>query len=934
MRFLNLLKKAAVAAAVVAALGAGGFFVAVKVFFPEPKIRAWIVDAARRQTGREVRLERIDVGLRGLTLRGLEVSERPDFSAGTFLRVEGFRLRPSWSALLRKKLVVAAVAADGLKVRVVKRADGHFNFETLLSSAAPAAAASAPAAGAKTPEAAPPELNVRRASVSRGTVEYVDEAAKASWALSEADLDVTDFSQAAPFGLSGSFRVAGKAGSRPVDARVRLDGTVDLARGSREKFKADFKKLSVEAEGLKLSAAVQASGLDAPRLSFDAALSAAGRELLKAAGTAKAGAAADVDVKLKTPGLDTTLLAKLVPGTAIPALAVPAIDADLKGSFGAGAADVRAFSAAWNGGRIEGAGSARGLGGAKPAYEGHVSFGVDLPEVRPGQYPFLKLPPKLSLPAARLDGAASYAGDALKLSSLTVKTKQGTVAVHGTVSRLSSAKPVPDATAVLALDLPAFTAADLPVPVEGLPPGFAVPAGRLEGAVTASGDDVRLGKVSFQAKGGFVRVDGTVAGALAGAPKPDVEAAADLTLPALTDKDLPFPGVPAGLNMPPSHWAAQASYSPRLLRVKSLRLQTGKNDVEVSGTVTDPGGLSAFDMLVKCRSFALEELTQLTPQTRDEKLSGSGFFALAVTGTKSKPVFAGKLQFKGLGATVAGLPLADFTGTASFDAKRLDVPNLTGKVSDGTLKMDLTVKDYSTFPEVQLEASLDRFDLGRYMTAKSKLAADAKAAAAAKPAPAAKAAKAEPEQKTPPISTRGHLEVGTLVHPNATVTDVKVGWNLRGVAADLHGLDGDAKFHVGGGKIQSVGDMAVQSKLVKVLIFPLLVVQKLGRIGGIRLFPDFNNIELNQIVGDYAFKDGVMTLNESEMDSDAARVSATGAIDLPAESLDLVVTAQVANVAPIDVAVTGTFDNPKSKVNLGKFLADPAKQLIQGLIKH
>jgi hypothetical protein len=31
--------------------------------------------------------------------------------------------------------------------------------------------------------------------------------------------------------------------------------------------------------------------------------------------------------------------------------------------------------------------------------------------------------------------------------------------------------------------------------------------------------------------------------------------------------------------------------------------------------------------------------------------------------------------------------------------------------------------------------------------------------------------------------------------------------------------------------------------------------------------------------------------------------------------------------------VTGTFTNPKSKVNLGKFLATPAAQLINGLLR-
>lgn len=895
--------KAAAAAVVVAGLGAGAALVALRVFFPEPKLRAWAVDTARRQLGREVRLDGVGLGLTGISLRGLEVSELPDFKAGTFLRVESFSLRPSWKALLKRQLVVAAVSADGLKVRVVKLADGRFNYETLASTA-PAAAPAANASGAPAPE-----LNVRRARITRGAVEYADAAAGQSWTLSDLDVDVADFGMAAPFRLTASARARGKAGARPVDAKLAFDGTLNLARGDRAAFRADVKKLTVETEGLTLTASGKAAGLDAPQVSFDAALSAAGKTLLQANGAAKLGAAADVDLKAKTPGLDTTLIAKWAPQAGVPALTLPSAELQLTGRYADGRADVKTFSIAWAGGKVAGSGSARGLGGPKPAYEGRASFGLDVPEIKPGQYPFLKLPPKLTVPAARLDGELALAGDELKISSLTAKLKAGTASVTGVVRKLGSAKPVPDVTAVLALDLPAA--------VPSVPPSLELPAARVDGTVRVSGEAVRLDRLTVKAKDATVTLNGAVF------PQPELDAAADLNLPALTDKDLPFSGVPAGLRMPASHWTADASYSNRLIRVKAFRLQVGKNDVAASGTVTDPAGRGAFDLLIKCRSFDLGELTALTPQTRDLKLAGSGLFAFSVTGVKEKPVYAGKLQFRGLGATVAGLPLADFAGTVSLDERRVDVPNLTGKVGDGALKMDLTVKDYSRAPEIQLEASLDRFDLGRWLAAKSKVVADRQAAKAAKPA--------SPEQKAPPISTRGRFTVGTLIHPNATVNDVKLGWDLRGVTPDLRSLDGDARLDVGGGNIRSVGDMATQSKLVKVLIFPLLIVQKLAHVLHLPGFPDFNDIALRGIVGDYLFNGGVMTLRRSEMDSSVGDVSALGTIDLPAETLALSVTAQVANVAPIDVTVSGTFDNPKSKVNYGKFVQDRAKGLLQTL---
>ncbi|NNN06685.1 MAG: AsmA family protein [Elusimicrobia bacterium] len=903
--------KAAAAAAALGVLGALAAGLLLHAYFPEPKLRAMAVDAARRKLGRDIRLTGADLGLSGLTLRGLEVSEKPDFAAGTFVRVDSFRLRPSWKALLHRRLVVASVSADGLMVRVIKGNDGRFNYESLLSSAAAPAPAAAPGAPTET------ALDVKSVLVTRGAVDYADRASGAAWSVTDLDLNLRDFQALSAFSADASARVRGKAGARPVDAAVKFSGRVDLADGARAAFRTTVTRLVVQAEGLTLSASGKVAGLDAPKVDFDATLSAAGQELLSAQGTAALGAAVDADVKARTPGLNTALLAALAPKAGIPAFKLPPTELSASIRYAPGLIQLSALRASWPTGKISGSGTVHGADGPSPRFEGKAAVGVDVPEIHPGEYPFLRLPPKLHLPAARVDGELALSGDTLTIAALKATLAAGTVAVTGVVHGLGSAKPEADAAATLALDLPAFTAADLPFSIASLPPSFTVPASHVDGTARLNGDDVRLDGLRIKMKAAAVQLDGLVAKALAGAPQPDVAVKADVSLPPLTDRDLPFAGVPAGLRTPATHWSLDGSYSAREVKIRSLRLIAGHNDVDVSGTVAQPAGRGALDLLIKCRSFSLDELVDLTPRTRDLKPGGTGFFALSVTGDKAHPVYAGKLRFQGLGATVAELPFSGFAGTVSFDQTRVDVPNLVGLVGDGALKMDLTVKDYARAPEIQLEASLDRFDLGRWLAAKSKVQADRRAASE----------KASPGAAAKPlvISTLGHFRVGKLLHPNATVENVTVGWDLRGLTPDLGGLDGEASLQVGGGRVRSVGDMATESKLVKVLIFPLLIVQKLGRIGGLHLFPNFNDITLHQIVGEYGFKNGVMTLRRSEMDSDAAQVSARGTIDLPKELLDLVVTAQVGRVAPIDVAVTGTVADPKTKVELRQFIIDQLK---------
>lgn len=916
-RFAGTLKLAA-AAALVAVLGAGAALVALKAFLPEAKLRAMIENGARKQLGREVRLSGVSVGLTGLHVRGLEVSERPDFAAGTFVSVESFSLRPSWRALLKKKLVVASASADGLKLRVVKAADGSFNSDSLASTTA------APSAPAKPADADAPSFDVRHLRVRRGSVEYKDEAAGAAWTVDDLDLALDDFSLGAPFALDVSLHAKGVAGARPVDARLSFAGTVDPARGDKAKMAFDFRRLVVEQDGVKLSAKGKVRSLTAPDADLEATVAVSGKAVLEVTGRGKKGETTSFDVSFRTPGLDTTLVAKWLPSSGVPALKVPAVEGAAAGTWDGTDAELKSFRAKWSGGEVEGSGSAKGVGSDKPVYAGRAKLGVDVPAVAPGEYPFLKLPPKASLPAMRVDGLVVYGGDAAEFSPLSAKMKQGTVVVSGKAAKLSSAKPALDLAVKVDLDLPPIAASDLPVELKALPAGFVLPAMKAAGGLKVKGDDVVFDDLRIKGKSGNLTVDGAVAKALAGAPDPDVTLKADLDLPPLTDKDLPnLAAVPPGLALPASKWAADLSYTPRQVRIKTLAVKIASNELSVEGGVSDPGGRGAFDLLLKCKHFKLDELTQMTPRTRDLKLAGSGFFALSVTGTKEKPVFGGKLQFSGLGATVGQLALADFGGTVSFDERRIDVPNLKGGVNDGRLTMDLTVKDYAKSPEIQLDATLDRFDLEKYLEAKKKFDADNAAAKAAK---AAREGKAVEQKPSTPLRTRGKLAVGEILLAKARAEKVTATWDLYGLTPDLKTLSGDAKLVIDGGKMKDVAKMTLPP-IVRTLLFPILIFQKIG------LGVDLNDITIAKFFGDYLFKDGLMTLRQSELDADKVRVAATGTIDLPTEALDMTTTANIGNLPQAEVAVGGTMSAPKTKFKVGKLLENAGRNLLEGLLR-
>ena len=914
------------AAAGLLALLAG--VVAVKRFLPPEKIRALIISGAERGLGRQVKLGNVAVGLlSGLALKDFAVSEAGGFSAGTFASMSSFNVNILWTPLLRRKIVVDSISASGLSVRVVKRPDGAYNFSSFSAAASPSAGAAAAPASALSSGVT---LAVRRLRLKNARLQYDEPGGKRGLVLSGLDAKVSGFSLSGPFSAELSGKAAGRWDGRPIDAAGSFSGTVDLGGQDPRRFAVSVRALEASSGGWTARASGRLKDFSQPdvdlKLSVSAPAGPVGEGRFEGRITPASGAKpleAQGNLTLSTPGLKPAQAATLglPPGAPVPPLKVSA-----QLSYRADAVAFKTLTLETPAGRLEASGAVSALSSGKPAAALDVSAALDLPALRAEEAPWLKLPKGLVLPAVKLSGKARVAGDSVTTPGLTLKGAFGTLEAAGSARGLASGRPDMDLTLAAKVDVPALKASDLPW--ANLPGGLVLPAAAVEGRARLKGDDLELAYLRLRANAGTVEMSGSVRRLRSAAPEPNIDLTAKLSLGAIKSADIPLPGVAAGLMLPPSRWDAALALSRDEVKVRSLRAVIGRNDFQVEGgrVVGLRGDRPLVNLMVKCRQFQLEELTAVSAQTREMKLSGSGFFVLGLTGRLPRPVLEGKLQFKGVGAMVGPLKLAGFTGTATFNERRIDVPNLRGEVGDGELQVNLTIKDYVKAPDIDLEASLSRFDMGKVLAAKAAMTA-------AKPGATPPAAAKTQNSEAAPVSARGKLTVADLLHPNAQARGVRVDWDLSGITPELKRLNGQVKVHSSGGRFTNLGGMATESKIVKVLLFPLMVVQKVGSIGGIKLFPDFNNVEYTELAGDYGFRDGVMSLRDSRLNSSAGNVAAAGEIDLPAERLNITVTAQVARLAPIDVEVRGTFDKPSSSVKMGKFLAEPAKQLMEGLFK-
>jgi hypothetical protein len=524
------------------------------------------------------------------------------------------------------------------------------------------------------------------------------------------------------------------------------------------------------------------------------------------------------------------------------------------------------------------------------------------------------------VPPLKLSAQASLTPTAATFQSLAVETSAGRVDASGSVVGLGSAKPTADLAVSASLELPAIRSED--APWLKLPKGVTLPPMKVDGKARVKGDDLELSNARVRTAAGSIEASGSIQRLASGAPQPNVDVTAKFSLPALKSADIPMAGVPPGLSMPASQWDVGAAVSLDEVKVRALRAVIGHNDFQIDNArlINLRSGKPAVSVLIKCRKFQLDELTAMSELTKDMKLTGSGFFALGLSGKLPRPVLEGKLQFKDIGADVAGLKLAGFTGTASFNEKKIDVPNLRGQVADGELQMDLTIKNYVNAPDVNLEGALTRVDLAKFLAAKAALTKEA-----ARPAAPSEPQGAALPQK-PPLSAKGKFVLQQLVHPNAQARDIRLDWDLSDITPDLKRIGGRAKVSSSGGRFTDLGSIAIQSKIAKVLLYPVIVVQRIATLG---LF-NFDKVEYSELEGDYRFHEGVMELADSHIFTSIGQFLAAGSINLPAETLNLGVTAKVGNIAPVEVAVTGTFDKPQTKVQLIKSAAN----LIEGLLKR
>lgn len=251
----RFLKWVGVLAAAVVLCTAGLFFY-LKAKYPPEKIKVMAEEAVRQRLHRELKLGRVAFGWRGVTLENVELSERPNFEAGTFVSAQRVAVAPLLWPLLKGMVVIRSVELVVPRAQVTRFADGAFNFSDLLP-ASRGEPAQPPSGGA-------PAVLVGRVTVTEGEFFYEDR----STAPAKLSFHQVNFSARpttaflSPIDVAFSGEVRGNMAGKPVNGRASLKGNVAFLGATA----VHLEELNLESFKTSLRVSGRVQDFQAPRM--------------------------------------------------------------------------------------------------------------------------------------------------------------------------------------------------------------------------------------------------------------------------------------------------------------------------------------------------------------------------------------------------------------------------------------------------------------------------------------------------------------------------------------------------------------------------------------------------------------------------------------------------------------------------------------------
>lgn len=251
-KFIKILKIAVIAGVVLFILGIGSLY----LFFPPSEIKKMAQNYVRNNYSRELDYDGFRFTFIGVSIKNLRVSEVGHFEDGTFLQADNLVLKAELLPLLKKDLKVKKLLLRGIKVNIIKKQDGTFNFDNFIPQDTDKAQPQSEEQAKKESENSSTSfgVNIDNIDLENSSFYYTDKQSDMHFNVENVNLAVQKFSLNELFSFALSLKTASHIGTAKIDPLVfDFRGKVNLKNLNLKEAYIDVEPLALFYQTAKIS---------------------------------------------------------------------------------------------------------------------------------------------------------------------------------------------------------------------------------------------------------------------------------------------------------------------------------------------------------------------------------------------------------------------------------------------------------------------------------------------------------------------------------------------------------------------------------------------------------------------------------------------------------------------------------------------------------
>lgn len=364
--------------------------------------------------------------------------------------------------------------------------------------------------------------------------------------------------------------------------------------------------------------------------------------------------------------------------------------------------------------------------------------------------------------------------------------------------------------------------------------------------------------------------------------------------------------------------------------IKQAKLSIQDSAITAQGNVSWGGNKTSYQVNSSI-GLDLSQIAKMAKMMDGFGLGGKVSGNIRATDKNNAQDMSGKISLSDLKVQYAPMDISSLQGDIVLKSLGdISCNSLKGLLNGEKFDASFAYKDLSGVLDLVFHFDLDKLTLTSFDFQNSS--SEKEATAQQTPTPA--------EEKTASAETffnvKGDIKIGQIKVPYFTTQGITLNANVQHASASMKKTNGTVSFNLQEGAITDLNSFVKESKIVKILLLPFTIINKVTSKLGVEIFPtqkaeDKGKIKFSSGSGSYLFKNGLMTIEETHFNSAVSDMKAAGSLDFNTEKLDMKVSATVlTSQTPIVIKIGGTITEPSGKLDV----AGTAISLVGGILNY